>query len=152
MRRILGIIITIIVVIIIAVVVVTCVANDENNPLSDAASDVENTAANAILDTTGLKSQIKDLITSHSSEIAQYTGLSEPQIESAIDELNIDDWEVVSLPSNAVVASTIDGSDYGVDGTITTYDDPNYITVSAYGQEVTLEVPESAQAYLSFLA
>ena len=37
-------------------------------------------------------------------------------------------------------------------GTVTTYDDPGYVSVEVYGQTVTLAVPESAQAYLPYLA
>ena len=47
---------------------------------------------------------------------------------------------------------SIDGGSLGVDGTITLYEDPGYVTVNAYGQNVTLEVPGSAQSYLSYLS
>ena len=39
----------------------------------------------------------------------------------------------------------------GISAEVTTYEDPSYITVSAEGQTFTLEVPNSAQDYLSLL-
>ena len=39
-----------------------------------------------------------------------------------------------------------------VDATITTYDDPSVVTVTAMGQDITLAVPDSAQSYLPFLS
>lgn len=47
---------------------------------------------------------------------------------------------------------TMDGSAPGVNGTVTIYDDPGYISVEVYGQTITLAVPESAPAYLAYLA
>ena len=44
------------------------------------------------------------------------------------------------------------GNALGINGTVTTYDDPGYVSVEVYGQTVTLAVPESAQAYLPYLA
>ena len=40
----------------------------------------------------------------------------------------------------------------GTDATITTYDDPSVVTVTAMGQDITLAVPDSAQSYLPFLS
>ena len=71
---------------------------------------------------------------------------------AAMDATDLDSWQAAALPAGAVESGTVDGSYAGIDGTITTYDDPGYVTISAYGQNVTLAVPESAQAYLPYLA
>ena len=80
------------------------------------------------------------------------TGLSESQVDQAIEQLDIDGWQAASLPSTATATGTIDGNALGINGTVTTYDDPGYVSVEVYGQTVTLAVPESAQAYLPYLA
>ena len=135
----------------IGAVVVFAVAGDESNPLNGAASDAKAAATNAAIDASGLKDKVKDALNGRVDDIAAATGLSSSQVESAIDDLAIDDWKAVALPSEAVATGTFDGAAIGVDGTITTYEDPGYMTVKAYGQDVTLEVPASAQQYLSLL-
>lgn len=135
----------------IGVVVVFAVAGDESNPLNDAASEAKAAAANAAIDASGLKGKVKDALAGRADDIAAATGLSSSQVQSAIDDLAIDDWTAVALPEGAVATGTFDGAAAGVDGTITTYEDPGYVTVEAYGQNVTLEVPASAQNYLSLL-
>ena len=59
--------------------------------------------------------------------------------------------QATPLPAEARETGTFSGSYAGVDGSITTYEDPGYVTVKAYGQTVTLEVPASAQEYLARL-
>ncbi len=86
------------------------------------------------------------------ASIAAATGLSESQVDQAIEQLDIDGWQAASLPSTATATGTIDGNALGINGTVTTYDDPGYVSVEVYGQTVTLAVPESAQAYLPYLA
>ena len=56
------------------------------------------------------------------------------------------------LPADAAATTTISGSAAGVPASLTTYSDPNYVTISAYGQNIDLAVPASAQQYLPMLA
>ena len=104
--------------------------------------------ANAALDASGIKGQIDSTL----REIASATGMSESQVTSAIDQLNIESWSVTALPSDASATGTFNTTYQGASATVTTYADPSYVTVDALGQELTLSVPESAQSYVSLLA
>lgn len=108
--------------------------------------------ANAALDASGVKSSIDEALRSNVERIAAATGLSNDQVETAIDELAIESWSATTLPGGASVSGTFSTSYRGASATVTTYADPSYITVEAYGQNLTLAVPESAQQYLSLLA
>lgn len=118
-------------------------------PLEDA---IGTGIANAALDASGVKSSIDEALRSNVESIAAATGLSNEQVETAIDELAIESWSATTLPESASVSGTFFTSYRGASATITTYADPSYITVEAYGQDLTLAVPESAQQYLSLLA
>ena len=119
--------------------------------IGDAASNAKNAAANAALDASGAKDRIQQALESHKDDIASATGLPTATVEQGIDALAVQEWQIADLPEGAQATGTIDGSAAGVDGTLTVYDDPSYVTVNAYGQSVTLEVPASAQAYLGYL-
>ena len=108
--------------------------------------------ANAALDASGVKSSIDEALRSNVESIAAATGLSNDQVETAIDELAIESWSATTLPEGVSVSGTFSTSYQGASATVTTYADPSYITVEAYGQNLTLAVPESAQQYLSLLA
>lgn len=108
--------------------------------------------ANAALDASGVKSSIDETLRSNVERIAAATGLSNEQVETAIDELAIESWIATTLPEGASVSGTFFTSYQGASAAVTTYADPSYITVEAYGQNLTLAVPESAQQYLSLLA
>ena len=125
-------------------------ANFEN-PLAGLFEQGKNTAANAALDASGLKSKANEALKSNRDRIAEVTGLSRSQVDDAIDALDIESWEVTSLPASASKTGSTDISYGGTDATITTYDDPSVVTVNAMGQDVTLAVPDSAQDYLPFL-
>ncbi len=121
------------------------------NPLAGLFEQGKNAAANAALDATGLKSKAKAAIEGNRDKIAAATGLSDAEVDAAIDALAIDSWEVTSLPEGASETGSSSISYGGTDATITTYDDPSVVTVNAYGQDLTLAVPDSAQDYLPFL-
>ena len=108
------------------------------NPLAGLFEGGKNAAANAALDVSGLKSKA--------------TGMSSSQVDAAIDALDIQSWEVTSLPEGAEKTGSANVSYSGTDATITTYDDPSVVTVTAMGQDITLAVPDSAQTYLPFLS
>ena len=152
MKKVLFTLVGLVAVAAIGAIIVFATASDESSPLNGAASEAKAAAANAAIDAAGLKGKVKDALSSRVDDIAAATGLSSSQVESAIDNLAIDDWTAIALPAGAIATGTFDGSAAGVDGAITTYEDPGYVTVEAYGQNVTLEVPASAHEYLSLLA
>ena len=120
--------------------------------LGDVASDAKNAAANAALDASGAKNRVQEALDAHVSDIAAATGLSTAEVQKGIDDLAVQEWKVTDLPASAQAEVTISASAAGVDGTLTVYDDPSYVTVNAYGQNLTLEVPESARQYMGYLA
>lgn len=69
-----------------------------------------------------------------------------------IDELDIQDWQVVDAPQGLTTATTFDYSYIGFDGTVSTYTDPRYVSATISGQNVTFEVPASAQPYIAQIA
>lgn len=118
-------------------------------PLEDA---IGTGITNAAIDATGLKGRVEDALRSNTSVIAEATGMSEDQVDAAIDALDIDAWSATTLPDGVSETGSFSGSYQGATATVTTYDDPSYITVEAYGESVTLAIPESAEQYVSLLA
>lgn len=116
--------------------------------ISRSGTAVVNTA----LEASGVKTQAEDVLRSHVADIAAATGMSEDQVNAAIDRLDIASWNATDLPAGAQQAGSVDVSYQGVDATVTTYSDPSYVTVDALGQNITLSVPESAQQYLPLLS
>lgn len=110
-----------------------------------------NAATNAAIDASGIKTKAEDALYSNVADIAAQTGMSESQVNQAIDSLDIENWSVTSLPSDVEETGSQSISYGGVSAEVTTYDDPSYISVTAEGQTFTLEVPESAQEYMSLL-
>ena len=101
---------------------------------------------------SGLKSKAESALRGNTDRIAEATGMSSSQVDAAIDALDIQSWEVTSLPEGAEKTGSANVSYSGTDATITTYDDPSVVTVTAVGQDITLAVPDSAQGYLPFLS
>lgn len=122
------------------------------NPLTDAASQATTAATNAAIDASGVKTAVKDALLSHAGDISSVTGLATSQVQAAIEGLDLESWQAAQLPEGATAARTVSGSYAGVDATVTTYDDPGYVTVEAYGQSITLAVPSSAQSALTLLS
>lgn len=121
------------------------------NPFAGLMEGGKNAAANAALDASGLKSKAKAALEGNRDKIAAATGMSDAEVDAAIAGLDIDSWEVTTLPEGASETGSSSISYGGTDATITTYDDPGVVTVDAYGQKVTLAVPDSAQGYLPYL-
>lgn len=117
------------------------------NPITGITTAIQNQA----LDRLGIKDKIDSTLRDNEDAIANYTGMSTSQVDDMIDNLDIQDWNATELPSDATVANTYHGNYGGTEATITTYDDPSYVTVCANDQDITLSVPESAQSYLSYL-
>ena len=97
------------------------------------------TAANVALDASGIKGKLDSELRSHAGDIAAATGLSEGQVEDII-------------PADATVAGSFQTSYQGTNVTVTTYTDPSYVSISPWGQTITLAVPESSQNYVSYLS
>lgn len=111
----------------------------------------QNAATNAALDASGVKTKAEDALRDNASAIAAETGMSEAAVNQAIDELNIEDWQVVSLPKDAQATGTQNVTYGGISAEVITYSDPSYISVKAQGQTFTLAVPDSAQQYASLI-
>ena len=150
MGKIIKLFVGLIVLMIAGIIGVTALSSNDG-VIGDIASDARNAAVNVALDASGAKNRVQDALESHVNEISAATGLSTAEVQRGIDNLAVQEWQVTDLPDDAQAASTFDGSAAGIDGTLTTYDDPGYVTVEAYGQTVTLAVPESAQQYLPLL-
>ena len=116
-------------------------------PVTNAANSVKTTAMNSAIDASGIKDAVSDALLAHTWDIANATGISSSQVQTCIENLDIKDWQVADLPANAV-----SGSAAGVPATLTTYNTPGYVTVSAYGQSIDLAVPAAAQQYLPLIA
>ena len=119
------------------------------NPFQSARTD----AINTLIDVSGVKDRIESELQARAEELSEETGLPLPILEYGIETLAIQDWEATEKPTEDQASET---GTYSVvaDGTpldITAYDDPSYITVTVYGQEITLAVPESAQPYVYLL-
>ena len=113
--------------------------------------DVRNGAVNTFLDATGIKDRIDAELRARAGEIAADMGLSEEAADAFVDSLAISEWEAATLPADATETGTYSVDIEGTPTEITTYDDSGYVTLGAYGQKVTLAVPESAQIYVPFL-
>lgn len=151
MARIIKLFVGLIAVLIAGIIGITALSGAED-VLSDAASSAKNTAMNAALDASGVKDRVQSALESHVDDIAAATGLSTAAVERGISDLAVQDWQVTDLPDDSQKTGSYSGSAAGIDGTLTTYADPSYVTVDAYGQNLTLSVPASAQPYLEYLS
>lgn len=122
------------------------------SPLSTAATSAKTAVVNKAIDATGVKGAVEDSLMAHAYDIANVTGISTTQVQNIIEGLDIDDWQAATVPASATPTATISGSAAGVPASLTTYADPNYVTISAYGQDIDLAVPASAQQYLPLLS
>lgn len=122
------------------------------NPVNETVSNATNTLINAAIDTSGVKTAAENALLSYSNDISKQTGLANNQVKSIIEDMDIQSWEVTDLPADATQDISVSGTYAGVNATITTYDDPNYVSVNACGQDLTLSVPASAQKYLPLIA
>lgn len=152
MRKILKGLVIALAVLAVACVAIVAYANVSGTSSSNPIDTLTNTVANTALDASGLKDKIDSTLRENSASIASATGLSSSQVDDAIDSLDVQNWTIATLPDNASESSSYSGTYDGTDATITTYDDPSYVTVSAYGQNVTFAIPESAQSSLSFIS
>lgn len=122
-------------------------ASQTASPLDQA----RNSALNAIINASGVKGKLQSELESSVPQISAATGLSTQQVQSGIDALDVNDWEVVSEPATATETGSYPVNANGMNATVTTYDDPSYVTVDAYGQRATFAVPNSATSYTQLL-
>ncbi len=108
-------------------------------------------ATNAILNSGIVNSQIESAIRSHEGAIAEQLGISTEQVDAIVDELDISEWKAVDKPAGLSESDKLSFDYEGTSVNATLYDDSSYVTVDVGGQEATLQVPESAQKYLSLL-
>ena len=113
---------------------------------------VQTQATNAILNSGVVNSQIENAIRSHESAIAEQLGISTEQVDAIVDDLDISDWQAVEKPSGLTESDNLSFDYEGMSVDATLYDDSEYVTVNVDGQEATLQVPESAQKYLSLIS
>lgn len=152
MKKAVGIFAGLLVAVIAVGIGIIALSNSSLGPVSDAAQQAKAAAANVALDVTDVKGQLKNTIDDNKGAIAAATGLTPEQVDEAVANLAIESWEAATLPADANATGTYDASSLGVDGSITTYDNPGYVTLTALGQDITLAVPESAQTQLALLA
>ena len=151
MKKVIGVLVGIIAVAVIGVAGMLALSGT-GGPLGKAADTAKATAANAVMDASDVKGQLASAIDERRDTIAAATGLTTDQVDAAVAALDIQSWQAAPLPEGAVATGTYDGAPLGIDGTITTYDDPGYVTLTAFGQTLTLAVPDTAQAAIAGLA
>lgn len=150
MSKVIKIFVGLIVLMIVGIVGITLLSNADGI-IGDTVDTAKNAATNAAIDASGAKNRVQEALESHVNEIAAATGLPVSTVEQGISDLDVQSWTVTSLPDGAQATGSYSGSAGGVSGTVTTYADPSYVTVDAYGQTLTFEVPESAQQYMGYL-
>ncbi len=123
-----------------------------DSTMEDLIAEATNGAINTAIDASGIKSTIQNALEANAESIATALGMNVQEARSLISNLDIESWEAATLPDDAQVTTTYSTSLDGTSATITLYDDATYATLEAYGQSITLSVPESAQSYLTYLA
>ena len=118
-----------------------------SDPLGQTRAD----AVNAVIDSSGIKQRIDSELRSHATDLATQVGISPSLAEGVVDSIAVEDWKAVPLPDSAKATDNFTVEADGTPVEITTYDDTSIVTVEAYGQEVTFEVPESARAYVPYV-
>lgn len=118
----------------------------------DAVDQATTSVTNAAIDASGIKETIQNALDANAESIASALGVSLQDARDMIGNLDVASWQATSLPSDAQASGGYSASFDGTSANITTYEDPSYITVEAYGQSLTLSVPESAQEYVPYLA
>ncbi len=117
------------------------------NPFSGA----QTAATNALIDSSGMKDRVESELYAHADAIAARTGMPVEAVNEGIGSLAIQDWQAVEKPRDSSETGSYSVNADGTQVGVTTYADPSIVTVEAYGQEVTLAIPESAQDYLYLL-
>lgn len=136
---------------IVAVIVITFVPHIASSNENDPLAGVKAAGMNAVIEASGLKTQAMHALQDNIDSISAATGLSTADCNQIIYGLDLKNWEATVLPNAAEEVGTLSGDYVGIDGTVTFYDDPEYVTVNAFGQKVTMRIPETAQSYIPYL-
>ena len=115
------------------------------------ANPITNAATTTMLQNGSLVGQVEQALRENSDIIAQNLGMSPDDIDEFVTDLDLSSWEAVDRPANATPVNEYSGEYGGASVSATIYDDPEYITVSVAGQEVTLRVSDAASEYLRLL-
>lgn len=119
--------------------------------IHDANESAKAFVNNIMIDAGGYKQKVTDALLENRDIIAKASGADPAEVDRIIKDFDIENWEACVLPSDAAAVSSYDANYAGLTGTVTTYQDPSYITVSVSGQDITLSVPPEAQDYIPYL-
>ena len=125
-----------------------------NTPFESIRTNALNTA----IDAMDIKERIDSELRARGQAIAEKYNLPSQLVDGGVDMLAIDQWEVVNTPTDAEVRDTVDIHLEGSDLKVTTYEDPNVISVESsgsintFGQSITFSVPDSAQGITDVLS
>ena len=122
------------------------------NPLNEAISGVQANVVDAVLNASGAKTSLQNTLESNVGSIASLLGVSVNEASTIVQNLDVESWTACSLPGGAYATDVIDGTAFGIDGSITLYNDPSYVSLTMFGQSIAFEIPESAQQYTPYLA
>lgn len=148
----------IIILVVIVIVLICCVffvlpnILGKNHPVTGLIDESKLALTNSAIDASGIKGKAQEALEANSGRIAEATGLPLAVVDEAIGSLDIENWQVTTLPKYVVEAGTLDVDYSGVTAEVVMYDDPSVVTVNAYGQSLTLAVPESSQEYVRYLS
>lgn len=122
-----------------------------DNPVSQATDQAGQSAANAALDAIGIKGKANEMLHENAGRIAEATGIPKLMVDRMIDELDIESWQLTTLPKSATPTGTTTVDYNGTKLDLTIYDDPSVVTVGTDMGDITLAVPSSVQGTISFL-
>lgn len=118
------------------------------NPIGEALSSA---FTNAAIDAADLKGKAESALEDNADAIALATGLSNEEVDKMISDLGIEDWQVISLPDDAIATDTHTFKYRGQSYNITAYTNKSIVTIETNGLKTTFLVPDSAQGYVDYL-
>ncbi len=151
MGTVLKIVLTSLFVSIIIAILFALMPSETKGQSGDIVEHAKNDIMNSIIDSTGIKQSVDNELRSYSQKIAETIGMRPEQMNAIIDTLQIPNWQATSLPQNASPQSSYIINRDNFNAKITTYDTPEYVTISTHGQDITMKVPSSAQPYVPYL-
>ena len=108
-------------------------------------------ATNAIIDQAGVKDRVESELYGHAEQISAKTGIPVEVVNAGIASLDIQNWEAVEKPAGVTETANFTVEADGTPISVTTYDQTDIVTIGVFGQEVTMAIPDSAQAYSDYL-
>ena len=83
--------------------------------------------------------------------LAMAADMTTEQAERLLGDLDFNGWKTTELPDTVTPLNTIQGDVLGSRGSITVYDNLNYVTIGVNDYVITLSVPQDAQQKLAYL-